>query len=342
MARKASTVRDVAKKAGVSITTVSRVINKGGGISDATVARVERAMRDLDYRRTRAVAARANARAVVGLVIPDVALTDPHFIEILRGLYDTCDTYDAGIYMKIYAGYQDTGEGFRDELSAAGVTGVILVPSPSTRAEALGSPAAWPPIVLVERTLEGFDASSVLVDNREGAYQATRYLQKLGHTGFAWLGGQENLSTERERHAGFLQALAEAGFVCPPGNVLRGGFELAAARTAVEERLRRPRDFTALIAASDVMAFGAKEALDRAGLAVPRDVSLVGFDDIAFSSALGLTTVAQPSYLIGRNALVMLMALAQGRIAAPRRDLLLPGLCIRTTCGAPPSARPEE
>jgi DNA-binding LacI/PurR family transcriptional regulator len=236
--------------------------------------------------------------------------------------------------MKIYAGYRDTGEGFRDELRAAGATGVILVPSPSTRAEALGSPADWPPLVVVERTVDGFDASSVTVDNREGACQATRYLLKLGHTGFAWLGGQEELSTERERFAGFRQALAEAGLACLPGNVLRGGFELAAARAAVEDRLKRPRDFTAILAASDVMAFGAKEALDRAGLAVPRNVSLVGFDDIAFSSALGLTTVAQPSYLIGRNALVMLMALVAGRVTAPRHDLLLPGLNIRTTCGA--------
>jgi LacI family transcriptional regulator len=334
MAKRASTVRDVAKKAGVSITTVSRVINKGGGISGATVERVEKAMRDLNYVRNRAVATRANARALIGLVIPDVALTDPHFIEILRGLYDTCDTYDAGLYMKIYAGYQDTGEGFRDELGAAGATGVVLVPSPSTRADALGSPADWPPLVVVERTLEGFDASSVVVDNREGAYQATRYLLKLGHTGFAWLGGQEELSTERERFAGFRQALAEAGLACPAGNVLRGRFELAAARAAVEERLKLPRDFTAVLAASDVMAFGAKEALDRAGLAVPRSVSLVGFDDIPFSSALGLTTVAQPSYLIGRNALVMLMALVAGRVTAPRHDQLLPGLSIRTTCGA--------
>ncbi len=339
MAKRASTVRDVAKKAGVSITTVSRVLNKGGGISDATVERVEKAMRDLNYVRTRAVATRANARTLVGLVIPDVALTDPHFIEILRGLYDTCDTYDAGLYMKIYAGYQDTGEVFRDELRAAGADGVILVPSSSTRAEALGSPADWPPLVVVERTIEGFDASSVVVDNREGACQATRYLLKLGHTRFAWIGGQENLSTERERHAGFRQALDEAGLACAPHNVLRGGFELGAARVAMEERLKRPLDFTAVLAANDVMAFGAKEALDRAGRRVPGDVSLVGFDDIAFSSALGLTTVAQPSYLIGRNALVMLMALIAGRVTGPRHDLLLPGLSIRTTCGAVEQAR---
>jgi DNA-binding LacI/PurR family transcriptional regulator len=332
MPPKGSTIRDVARRAGVSIATVSRVINEGGGISGETTARVQKAIRELKYRRSQAYVSRGPTRTLVSLFVPDVEIMNPHFLGIMKGIYDAAAAFSCGIFLQAYGGYDETGAGFREEARGVDAQGVLFIPSAVVTAEALGPGDGWPPLVFVDRTLPGVDACSVTVDTREGAGNAARYLASLGHRDIAYVGGPAALSTEKARREGLLRGLADAGLRLDPANDIAGGGELQQARAAVEERLRSPRTFTALLTASDVMAFGAREALDRAGLRVPGDVSLVGFDDIPFSAALGLTTVAQPAYLMGKNAMALLMDLVAGRVPRSRHDVLQPGLSIRSTC----------
>jgi LacI family transcriptional regulator len=337
MKTKKSNIRDVASRAGVSIATVSRILNGEGTFHPETIRGVEKAVAELGYVRSTVSVQKGKQGAVtIALAISDIDLLNPFYWELMKGIYDTVDLHSCSITLRVYQGLTDTGAGLAEELRRSGAKGVIFVPYVATSPLALADAGPELPVVFLDRSLAGRPESSVVCDNEVGGYQAAKYLLQLGHRDILYMGGLEALSTERGRRAGFMRALAEAGLACAPGNILEGGFELHLAREAMKARLKRSRDFSAIFASNDVMAFGVKEALDEAGLRVPEDLSLAGYDNIPFSTALGLTTVGQPAYDMGMNALLLLLDHIQGRQEGPRQRRLAPSLLIRRSCDRAP------
>ena len=172
----------------------------------------------------------------------------------------------------------------------------------------------------------------MISDNEEGAYQAVKYLLKLGHRCIVNLTGPPELSTEKARIAGYKRALDESEIECQEDLFVCGNYSLEGAYRAIDDLLRKNVNFSAIFATNDMMAFGAKQALEEHNKHIPNDVSLVGYDDILFSSIISLTTVSQPAYEMGRNALLLLLDLINERIATPQRIVLRPSMVIRGSC----------
>lgn len=330
---KRSNIRDVARHAGVSIATVSRVLNGAGSFSSQTVKTVEAAARELQYQRpVGSIARRNSALSSVALVVSDLDLIDPYAWEIIRGLYVETESRPCNIILHVFRAISDDCSGLGRDLRKAGADGVIFIPGLATAACALDDLAPGIPLVLLDRTLPDREEVAVVADNHDGSLQVARYLAKLGHTRVAYLGSPESLSTEREKRQGFRAGIDAEGLTLAERNVIEGGFERQTAKDALQKRLTRDRDFSALFVSSDLLAFGAKEALDQAGLDVPRDVSLVGYGNIPFSAALGLTTVSVNAYDMGGEALRLLTDLIDGK-SQTRPPASQAGLVVRTSCG---------
>ncbi|AEB11430.1 LacI family DNA-binding transcriptional regulator [Marinithermus hydrothermalis] len=305
------TIYEVAQEAGVSVATVSRVLNSGR-VAPETRRRVLEAMDRLGYLpNTLARSLATGTSRAVGVIIPDAA--GPLYGRMLRGVGDALEA----------AGYTYiTGTSARDpdrearmlrDLGARKVDAVVLIGSSldGSALRALG--AALPPVVLVEREGGGAGAPAVTVDNEGAAYAATRYLIARGHTRIAHVRGPRRAG--QERYAGYRRALREAGLA--EGPVVSGDFSELGGYRAMRALLERP-GFTAVFLANDRMALGAYKALREAGVRVPEEVSVVGFDDLVFAAYLDppLTTLRQPAYELGRAAAKAVLACLDGAVPA--------------------------
>jgi DNA-binding LacI/PurR family transcriptional regulator len=330
---KRSNIRDVARHAGVSIATVSRVLNGTGSFSPETIKTIESSVKELQYHHTVGSIVRSRSGLpTIALVVSDLDLIDPYAWEIIRGLYVETESHPCNINLQVFRGVSDDCMGLGHELRKTGVDGVIFIPGLMTAASALDELGPGFPLVFLDRNLPGRSEAAIMADNHDGAMQAARYLAKLGHTRMLYIGNPASLSTEREKREGFLAGLAAENLSLASGNLVEGGFERQNTKDALRERLAVDKDFSAIFVSSDLLAFGAKEALDQAGLLVPQDISLVGYGNIPFSAALGLTTVSVNAYDMGKDALRLLMDLLQGR-SQQRRSISQAGLVIRSSCG---------
>ena len=335
---KKSNIRDVANKAGVSIATVSRILNGSPGFTETTKQSVEQAVSELNYRQSIGTLRKAkDSPFSVTLVVSDIDLMNPFYWELIRGFYDTLDVHSCSVDLRIYQGFKDTGMELADELRKSGTNGVVFIPGMNSDSRVFEDAGRDFPVLFVDRLPREGNLCSVVSDNHLGSYQAAKYLVQLGHRRIAYMGSPDCLNTERERRAGFLNGLQESGLTLAAENLIEGGFERRSAFEAMTKRLRNPYDFSAIFSSNDMMAFEVKEALDQAGLRVPEDLSLMGYDNIPFSAALGLTTVDQRAYEIGRNALLLLLDYIQKRRNDPKSIVLSPGLIIRKSCGRAPS-----
>jgi len=192
------------------------------------------------------------------------------------------------------------------------------------------------PVVLVARDVEGVRIDSVLVDNFRGEFEATTHLLGLGHRRIAHIAGPPSLHVAAERRRGYLAALEAAGVPRSDALVVEGDFAAEGGRQAVARLLAQGLGFTAVVAANDLMAIGAMEALRHSNRRIPQDVAVVGFDDITFASLVSpaLTTVAQPKYRMGQLAMERLLALMDGTDEGGRQTVLIPQLVVRESCGA--------
>jgi DNA-binding LacI/PurR family transcriptional regulator len=186
--------------------------------------------------------------------------------------------------------------------------------------------------VFLDRALEREDICTVASDNVEGAYQATTYLLNLGHRDIVYISHSPHLSTSVARFEGFRKGLDEFGLKVNKDLFLMGDTTFEKGFQEVQRLLKSRKKFTAVFSSNDMMAFGAWEAAKEAGLKVPQDLSIIGYDEIPFSSYLSLTTIAQPSVEIGRNALSLVVDLVEGKRVAPQAILLRDSLIIRKSC----------
>ena len=338
-----STIRDVARRAGVSTMTVSRVINDSGYTSAETRARVERAIADLGYV-PNAVARhlRSKRTKTIALVLSDI--TNPFFTTLARGVEDVAGPRGFGVM------FCNTDESASEELDYLGmliqrqVDGVLLVPAGSS-AKPLGLlQGHGVPVVVIDRRVESRDVDQVRTDSVDGAYRLTHHLIGLGHRRIGLLTGRRDISTSVDRAAGYERALAEAGLALDPELERYGQFSLAAGYEMATELLTLTQRPTALFCANEFIAFGALRALRELSLRVPDDLSLVCFDDLPEEWLVDpfLTVVDQPAYDMGRRAAELLLGRLDGTRPAGGEQVILPGEFVERRSTAAPSSGPRE
>lgn len=303
------TIREVAKRAGVSISTVSRVLtgNAKNHMRPETEARVLQAIRELDYSPNKyARALKRQRTGVVGVIAPDIS--NPFFSQLLRGVENVAYRHDYLVLTCDAENSLDKENRYIEILIEERVEGVILISSTSRNEEVERLLRKRVHLVLADRKLENIEAPMVIADNFKAGYILTKHLLGLGYREIGFIQGPEGLSTARDRFQGFLRAMEEAGvkvhekYLKEADYTLKGGYE--AAQEMLNGELPQ-----AIIAANDLMAIGAIRALEDNGLSVPRDVGIAGFDNIPLATLAKprLTTIDIPAYEMGQEAMEMLL-----------------------------------
>lgn len=335
-----ATISDVAAHAGVGLGTVSRVLNNSPKVSGPTRARVLAAMEILDYRPSPLARGLSRGRAhTVGLLVP--FFTHASAVERLRGvvaaLHDS--PYDLVLFDVETLVHRD--EHFAALTRRDRADGLLVMSLPPPPHELAKLVDAGVPVVLVDARGDG--VPMVVIDDVQGGRIATRHLRELGHRRIAYIGEEPDnpfgFTATTQREQGYVEVLAEAGISRDARLVRYSRHDRIAAQAAATKLLALRRPPTAVFASSDVQALGVLAAVAAAGMRVPDDLSVVGFDDIELSAYAGLTTVRQPLFESGRIGAEMLLGALEGEQAhhAGVRELPLE-LVVRTTTAAPKAA----
>jgi LacI family transcriptional regulator len=339
-----SSLKDVAERAGVSTATISRVLNGSGFVSPELRDRVLAAVEALNYSPdgvARSMASHRRRTLTVGLVVDDI--TNPFFTAVARGVEDTAQ--DRGYSLMLCNSDQDVAKerSYLRVLREKRVDGVLLAVSGHEVQHIQRLAEAGMKIVLFDRAVPDLHLPTVCVDNVAGAYEATQHLIRLGHTRIGILTGGLDVGTARERLDGYLAALKEAGVPGEPAFIVSGHFTETGGYTAGRALWEMPRRPTAILSSNNVMTTGLLMALRDRGARVPRDVSLISFDDLPYFSLLDhpLTVVAQPMYDLGQRACDLLLnGLADGKPSDPPALIRLPTkLIVRDSCRPPDGSR---
>jgi len=330
-----TTLQDVADSARVHRATASRALNPATRhlVNAETAERVERAARTLGYRPNPIARSLKTARsASVGLVIPD--LTNPLFPPIARGVEDVLGAvgYNAWIVNTDNDAAREAAA--VESMRTRSVEGFVFATARLEHPMLEGLAAAGTPMVLVNRRLARPDISSVTPDDATGVALAVRHLVELGHEKILHLAGPQDLSTGLNRLRAFRQALQDHGLPAPPERVaICTSWTEAAGAQALTGLLDAGVEFTAVLAGNDLLALGCYDALAARGLSCPRDVSVVGFNDMPFIDKLSppLTTVRIPHYELGAEAARLLLADLREPRRHPRTVLLPLTLTVRSS-----------
>jgi LacI family transcriptional regulator len=335
-----STIRDVAKRAGVAPITVSRVINRSGPVSEETRRRVQEAIEALSYVPNRlATSLRSDKTNLVALILSD--LSNTFWSEITRGIEDTLTRQG---YHMILGNSGDSAareEELLRSLAERRVDGFVLRPADTEgRAVALAQSYGIP-IVVLDYAMPGVKVDVVRGDSVGGAHQLTKLLLDLGHRRIAILTGARRASTATMRVAGYRRALDEAGVTVDPALIYYDDFALESGYRMAQKALALCPRPTAILAANNRIAFGTLRALRDAGLRIPEDVSVVGFDELPVETAEHpfLTVAEQSPYHIGLRAAELLVSRMAGDAPPVPQEIVLPAKVVfRQSCG--PALRP--
>jgi LacI family transcriptional regulator len=336
MKKKRTGIQALADAAGVHPSTVSRALNPRtrGLVSQAVAERIESLARKLGYSPDPAASGlRTRRSATIGVLIPDIA--NPVFPLILRGIEQTLA--EAG-YTAIIANTDNDAARARaalERLAARRIDGAIIATATRRdalveRCRSLGLPA-----VLVNRAADGHKVSTIINDDRAGIALAVRHLLALGHRAIGHVAGPGNISTGHARHAGFLAAIKAQGLGAPPVAVA-DSYDIAAGARACSTLLDTKRYLTAIAAANDLLALGCYDELKRRGLACPREVSVTGFNDMAFADRFDppLTSVRIQHRAMGEEAARLLLAQIANPRTAVQEIRLHPELVVRASTAA--------
>lgn len=331
------TIFDVARVAGVSYSTVSRVVNDHAHVRDATRQRVRTAMLELGY--VAHVTARALARGrtqAIGLLAQE--FDNPFFSMVINSVDQAVSTADYGLLLCTTHNRREREAEYVARLSHGVVDGLLIVLATRLPEYVRQLRAERFPFVLIDHDRDAPGCNVVNSSNREGTRGAIEHLIGLGHRRIGFITGRPDVGATQKRLAGYRDALSAAGIPVDAELVVEGDFQAPRAFAATQRLLALREPPTAVFASSDVAAFGALRAAREAGLDVPRDLSVVGFDDIREAGHLGagLTTVRQPLEEMGRVAVERLLDLLRDPSQRARRIVLGTELIVRQTTGPPP------
>ncbi len=331
-----ATIKDVAKLAGVSVATVSRVINSSPKASDASRQAVQSAMASLNYHPN------ANARALaqqstetLGLVVGDVS--DPFFGAMVKAAEQVA--YHTGNFLLIGNGYHNEQKERRaiEQLMRHRCAALVVHAKSIPNDDLAALMDQMPGMVLINRILPGYEQRCVALDDRYGAWLATRHLIQQGHTKIGYLCSNHAISDAEDRLQGYYDALRENGLPCNDRLVTWGEPDESGGEQAMTELLGRGRHFTAVACYNDSMAAGAMGVLNDNGIEVPGEISLIGFDDVLISRYVRprLTTVRYPIVTMATQAAELALALAKEQPLPEITHLFSPTLVRRHSVGTP-------
>ncbi len=329
----AQTLEEIAKLAGVSRSTVSRVINDHPNVRDEVRERVWRVIRAQNYQPHQAARALATRRTnAIGLIIPETVsrlFTDPFFPQLIQGIADVCNQRGYYLMLTLMTAATNRNGFYRRILHSGQLDGVIVASAQLNDPIVPRLRESHQPCVLVSRHPDYPDIPWVDVDNVAGARSMVSYLIGLGHRRIGTITGPLGAISAQDRLAGYRQALEQAGLPYDETLVVEGDYTEAGGYNAMEQLLRT--EPTAVFAASDVMAVGAMKALAQAGLRVPDDVSVAGYDDIPMAALVSppLTTVRQSVVELGRVAAETLISLLDNPDVSVSSQLLSTCLVVR-------------
>ncbi len=338
MENKSPTMKDVAKHAGVSISTVSHVINKTRYVEPETREKVYQAIKTLGYRpNILASSLRKRVTNTIGLIISNI--TNLFYPEVVRGVEDLLAKYNYNLILCNSDEDVEKEKNYIEVLFSRRVDGLIITPSKSseTRENLDLFREKNIPIVLVDRKIEGLEEDVVLADNIEGTYEAISYLVSLGHKRIGIITGPLDTTTGCERLEGYLKALEDKGIKKDDNLIYEGDFKEEGGYKGVEALLNINNPPTAIFTSNNLMALGALKKITELGLKIPQDLSLISFDDMDWFPYFSppLTAVYQPAYELGETAVKLLFErLKRGR--KKRKEVRLPTkLIIRESCAPP-------
>lgn len=304
------TMRDVARKADVSIKTVSRVVNDQGEISADTRQRVLAVINELGYRPNMVARGLVTQRTyTVGLVVTNI--TNPFFPEVARGVQDVARAHDYNVFLCNSDESQQEELRHLHSLAAQAVDGIIIFPCYETHNNLTTFAEEYRPIVTINHLCEHPNIGMVLTENYQGARLAVDYLISKGHHEIAMLAGLEVSPQRGRRVHGFLDALADHGLPVIEQRLLAGVPTWESGYETTMRFLTQDPQVTAIFAYNDLLALGAVQACKELGRRVPADCAIVGFDDIQLASLVTppLTTVRLDKYLLGQQAMTRVLAM---------------------------------
>ncbi len=329
-----ATLAEIAREAGVSAPTVSKVLNGRADVAPATRTRVEDLLRAYGYRRRRAEATRS---PLIDLVFHE--LESAWAMEVIRGVENAAREEGLSVVLSESAGRLTPGRTWADQVAARRPHGVILVLSGLDESQrALLTSRSIPFVVMDPAGDPGDDVPSVGATNWQGGLAATRHLIELGHTRIASISGPSRMMCSRARVDGYRAALETAGLPVDPDLLRVGDFHHETGYRAGLDLLRSPNRPTAVFTGNDLQALGLYEAARELGLRIPEDLSIVGFDDLPIARWVGppLTTVRQPLMEMAETAAKLVLSLGRDEdTSAATRVELATSLVVRNSTAAP-------
>ncbi|XID91253.1 LacI family DNA-binding transcriptional regulator [Paenibacillaceae bacterium WGS1546] len=323
-------ILDVAKKSGLSVVTVSRVLNRSPSVRPKNREKVLRAMEELDYRPNASARSLASGRTgIIGLTL--ATLNDSVLDAIVKEINDGLAEHGYFLALSISQGDEDSFR--RSMFQEDRVDGVILLSPENSDVYVKELKKRKIPFVIVDSQQRRLSASMVIVNNYKGGYDATKHLIGLGHKDIAYISGPDALLSSRERERGYLAALDEAGL--KPYAIEQGQFEISSGYRIASRWIESGRRPTGVFAADDFIAIGVMDAYKNAGLRIPRDVSIVGFDDQIYASEFSpkLTTVRLPFDKIGKQGVDLLLQLIKEPTKRNATIEFDPELVVRESTG---------
>lgn len=332
-----NSLKDVAREAGVSTATVSRVLNNPKVVNTETQIKVHNAIKKLNFKTNRVarrLRVREGASKILGLVLPDIS--NPFYVDVLRGVEDYAFEHEYAVINCNFDQNEHRKNLYLNILQSESIDGMVVAPVHEHDKKVTELVTSGMPVVCVDRGLSDIEADVVLVDNRKGAYEAIKHLISLGHERIGFISGLPEIPTTGERLKGYKDALSEYQIPFYSRLVKYGDSKHESAlRLARDLMEMKPRP-TALFTGNNLITLGALEMIHRMGLNIPEDIAVVGFDDMYWSISLNppLTAVRQPGYDIGRRAAELLLQ----RIKQPARPTVKvvfdTVLKVRKSCGS--------
>jgi LacI family repressor for deo operon, udp, cdd, tsx, nupC, and nupG len=326
----AATMKDVALKANVSTATVSRALMNPDKVSQTTRNRVEQAALEVGYLpQSLGRNMKRNESRTILVIVPDIC--DPFFSEIIRGIEITAAEQGYLVLIGDCAHQNRQEKTFIDLIITKQIDGMLLLGSRLPFDAGVEEQRNLPPMVMANEFAPELELPTVHIDNLTAAFNAVNYLHELGHKRIGCIAGPEEMPLCHYRLQGYVQALRRSGITVEPQYIARGNFTYEAGSNALEQLLSLPVPPTAVFCHSDIMALGALSLAKRRGLKIPDDLSIIGFDNISLSEFCDppLTTVAQPRFDIGREAMLLLLDQLHGHSVSSGSRLLDCELIVR-------------
>lgn len=332
-----ATLEEIARLSGTSRSTVSRVLNNDPNVRESTRVRVLEVIEQQQYRPNLAARGLASGRTdVIGLVIPvglSVVFTDPFYPLLMQGIADACRTLDRFVMLWL-AEPEEERQTIEQVVGRGVVDGVIVVSAASEDPLVDTLVAMQKPFVMIGRPPVRTDISFVDVDNRDASRAITAHLLSLGARRVATISGPADSIASADRFAGYSDAMTDFGIAVDPALVVEADFSAESGARAMSKLLPQRPD--AVFVVNDTMAIAAIREIQRAGLRVPEDIAVVGFDDIpeAAHTDPALTTVRQPIRRLGSTAVYKLVDSISEPVKRVREVILPTQLVVRESCGA--------